>query len=142
MSGFCSVRSARVGSVVARPLASGWVWASRPLPAGGLSAGFSPAPACLFVPFDDCGCAFALGREIANYGFRVWVRAGSAGSPVFSACGLGVPAFVVKVALPDGWAFSRLRLLVASVIGAGVIVPRPVAVRALSAPLSSLAFAL
>jgi len=140
MSGFVAIRSSsRMGSVVARPLSSGWVWASRPLPAGGRAAGFFPAPACLFVPFDGLASASAVAKVLASYGLRVWVRAGSSGSPVFSACGLAVPAFAVKVAVPDGWACSRLRSFVASVLSAGVVVTEPVRVRP---KLSSLAFAL
>lgn len=143
MSGFVSVRSsARVGAVVCRALSSGWVWASRPLPVGGRAAGFSPAPACLFVPFPCLASASSVGRVLAGYGLRVWVRSGSSGSPVFAACGLAVPAFTVKIALPDGWAFSRLRLFVGSVLSAGVIVPAPVSLPARSVALSSLAWAL
>jgi hypothetical protein len=38
------------------------------------------------------------------FGFRrAWVRPGAAGSPVWSACGLPVPRFAVKVALPSGF---------------------------------------
>lgn len=139
MSGFVSVRGGtRVGSVVARALPGGWVWACRPLPAGGLRAGFTPAPACVFVPFDGLASAVAVAKVLASYDLRVWVRVGSSGSPVFSACGLAVPAFALKVAVPDGWACSRLRSLISSVLSAGVIVPAPVR----RPKLSSLAFAL
>ncbi|MBE0469972.1 MAG: hypothetical protein IBX55_10760 [Methyloprofundus sp.] len=103
MSGFVSVRSsARVGAVVCRALSSGWVWAARPLPAGGRAAGFTPAPACLFVPFGSFALASGFARSVSSLGWRVWVRPGSSGSPIFSACGLAVPAFAVKVALPAG----------------------------------------
>ena len=140
MSGFVSVcGGSRVGSVVARSLPGGWVWACRPLPAGGLRAGFTPAPACVFVPFDGVASAAAVAKVLASYGLRVWVRPGSVGSPVFSACGLVVPAFTIKVAVPSGWACSRLRSFVGSVLSAGVVVPAPVRVRP---ALSSLAFAL
>jgi len=140
MSSFVAVRGGtRFGSVVARALPSGWVWACRPLPAGGLRAGFTSAPACVFVPFDGLALASAVAKVLAGYGLRVWVRAGSSGSPVFSACGLSVPAFAVKVAVPDGWACSRLRLFVSSVLSAGVIVTQPVRAQP---KLSSLAFAL
>jgi hypothetical protein len=104
MSGFVRVYgSFRVGSVVARPLASGWVWASRPLPAGGLLAGFSPAPICLFIPFSSRGFAVKFAQLVGCVGWRSWVRPGVSGSQVFSACSLSVPAFAVKVALPSGW---------------------------------------
>jgi len=137
MSGFVSViGSSRFGSVVARGLSCGWVWAVRPLPRGGKKAGFSPAPACLFIPFDGLPTASAVAKVLTSYGFRVWVRPGSAGSPVFYSCGFPVPAFVVKVAVPDGWVCSRLRCFVASVLSSGVIVSKPVK------KLSSLAFAL
>lgn len=127
MAGFVRVvGSCRVGSVVARPLAGGWVWASRPLPAGGRAAGFSPAPACVFVPFDSLADAAAVGRVVSNYGFVCSVRSGAAGSPVFAACGLAVPAFVVKVRVPVGWRSARLVALVRSVLAAGVIVSAPV----------------
>jgi len=140
MSSFVAVRSgARFGSVIARSLPGGWVWACRPLPAGGRAAGFSPAPACLFVPFDGLSSASDLAKVLASYGLRVWVRSGSSGSPVFSSCGLVVPALAVKVAVPDDWGCSRLRAFVDSVLSAGVVVTEPVRV---SPKLSSLAFAL
>lgn len=142
MAGFVSVPSSRVGSVVARPLAGGWVWASRPLPAGGRAAGFSPAPACVFVPFDCLASAAAVARVVSGYGFSCSVRAGSSGSPVFAACGLVVPAFVVKVRVPVGWRSARLVALVRSVLAAGVIISAPVPVRACSVRLGSLAWAL
>lgn len=110
MSGFVSVLGgSRVGSVVARPLACGWVWASRPLPSGGLGAGFSPAPACLFVPFGSFRAASRFAGLVSGFGWRSWCRAGSAGSPVFASCGLPVPAFAVKVALPVGWSCRAAR---------------------------------
>lgn len=107
MSGFVSVvGSHRVAGIVARPLVGGWVWARRALPAG---AGWHPAPACLFVPFGSFALAAVFARSVSLLGWRVWVRVGSVGSPVFSACGLPVPAFVVKVALPVGWSASAAR---------------------------------
>lgn len=143
MAGFVRVMgSGRVGSVVARPLAGGWVWASRPLPVGGRAVGFSPAPACVFVPFDSLTNAAAVGRVLASYGVRVWVRPGAVGSQVFAACGLAVPAFVVKVAIPAGRRSAWLVSFVHSVLSAGVLVPAPVPVRACSVPLGSLAWAL
>jgi hypothetical protein len=126
MAGFVSVPSLRGAGVVARPLLGGWVWARRALPGG---AGWSPAPACVFVPFPCLASAAAVGRVFSSYGLRVWVRAGSAGSPVFAACGLPVPAFAVKVAVPAGWHCSRLCAFVRSVLSAGVVVPAPVRVR-------------
>lgn len=99
MAGFVSVPSVRGAGVVARPLSCGWVWARRALPGG---VGWSPAPACLFVPFASASAAGAFARVVASFGWRVWVRPGSGGSPVWSACGLSVPAFAVKVALPAG----------------------------------------
>lgn len=141
MTGFVSVPSSRVGSVVARPLAGGWVWASRPLPAGGRAAGFTPAPACVFVPFPCLASAAAVARAVSGYGFTCSVRPGRAGSPVFTACGLAVPAFVVKVRVPVGWRCAGLCALVRSVLSAGVIVPAPVPVRPRPA-LGSLAWAL
>ncbi len=99
MSGFVSVvGSRRVAGVVARPLAGGWVWARRALPSG---AGWSPAPACVFVPF----CSFALASwfacGVSALGWRAWVRSGSVGLPV--------PVFVVKVALPGGLSVRAAR---------------------------------
>jgi hypothetical protein len=46
--------------------------------------------------------AVGCGRGVSALGWRVWLRSGSVGSPVFAACGLPVPAFAVKVALPSG----------------------------------------
>lgn len=127
MAGFVSVIGSRRGAgVVARPLSSGWVWARRALPGG---AGWSPAPACLFVPFPCMASACTIGRVLSGYGLRVWVRSGSSGSPVFSACSLPVPVFTVKMAVPAGWRSSRLSAFIASVLSAGVIVSAPVRVR-------------
>lgn len=127
VAGFVSVSSSRGAGVVARSLSGGWVWARRALPSG---AGWSPAPACVFVPFPCLSSACAVGRVLASRGFRVWVRAGSAGSPVFAACGLPVPAFVVKVAVPAGWRSAALVAFVRSVLSAGVVVSAPVALAA------------
>lgn len=99
MAGFVSVVSSRGAGVVARPLSCGWVWARRALPGG---VGWSPAPACLFVPFGSFALARVFARGVSALGWRVWLRSGSVGSPVFAACGLPVPAFAVKVALPSG----------------------------------------
>ncbi|WP_238985543.1 hypothetical protein [Nitrosococcus halophilus] len=105
--GFVSVPSSRGAGVVARACRSGWVWAWRALPGG---PGWSPAPACVFVPVRSSRVARVFARSVAvGLGFRVWVRPGGSGSPVFSACGLPVPAFVVKVALPAGWSPRRFR---------------------------------
>lgn len=110
MSGFTSVPgSLRVGSVVARPLACGWVWASRPVPAGGIAAGFTPAPACLFIPFGSYALASGFARSVSALGWRSWVRPGAVGSPVWSACGFSVPHFAVKIALPVGCSVSSAR---------------------------------
>ncbi len=100
MSGFISVSgSSRGAGLVVRPLSCGWVWARRSLPGG---AGWSPAPACLFVPFSSFSLASVFARSVSVLGWRVWIRPGFVGSPVWSACGLAVPLFVVKVALPSG----------------------------------------
>ncbi|WP_213069554.1 hypothetical protein [Methylomicrobium album] len=100
MAGFVSVSgSSRGAGVVARPLSCGWVWARRALPGG---AGWSPAPACLFVPFGSFALAAVFARGVSALGWRVWLRPGAAGSAVWSACGLPAPAFAVKVALPSG----------------------------------------
>jgi hypothetical protein len=100
MSGFVSVLgSLRGAGIVARALPGGWVWARRALPGG---AGWSPAPACLFVPFGSFALASGFARSVSALGWRAWVRPGAAGSPVWSACGLPVPRFAVKVALPSG----------------------------------------
>jgi hypothetical protein len=115
MSGFISVPSFRGAGIVARPLACGWVWARRALPGG---AGWSPAPACLFVPFGSYSLASGFARGASALGWRVWLRSGSAGSPVFSACGLSVPAFSVKVALPSGLSAGAARLVLSSFLGA------------------------
>jgi hypothetical protein len=107
MSGFVSVvGSRRVAGVVARPLSCGWVWARRALPGG---AGWSPAPACVFVPFASFALACAFARGVSVLGWRVWVRSGSVGSPVFAACGLPVPVWSVKFAVPVGWSLSSVR---------------------------------
>lgn len=103
MSGFVSVPSSRVGSVIARGLSSGWVWACRPLPSGGIAAGFSPAPACLFVPFSSRSSAVRFARVVASVGWRSWFRSGSSGSGVWAACSRPVPSYAVKVALPVGF---------------------------------------
>ncbi|MGZ8187823.1 MAG: hypothetical protein ACXWTP_00220 [Methylosarcina sp.] len=100
MAGFVSVPGfSRGAGIVARPLACGWAWARRSLPGG---AGWSPAPACLFVPFGSFALASVFARAASALGWRVWLRSGASGSPVWSACGLPVPAFAVKVALPSG----------------------------------------
>ena len=112
MSGFVSAVPSRCGSVVARSLSCGWAWAVRPLPSGGIAAGFSPAPACLFVPFCSRSSAVRFARVVASVGWRSWVRSGGSGSGVWSACSLPVPAFAVKVALPVGFsARSGVRVL-------------------------------
>jgi len=117
MSGFVRVSgSVRVGAVVARSLSGGWVWASRPLPSGGLSAGFSPAPVCLFIPFSSRGLAVKFAQLVAAVGWRSWVRAGGSGSQVFSSCSLSVPAFAVKVALPSGWSAGSGRAVLSSLL--------------------------
>jgi hypothetical protein len=113
MSGFVPVLgSSRGAGVIARPLSCGWVWARRALPGG---AGWSPAPACLFVPFGTYTLAAAFARGVSSMGWRVWLRPGSSGSPVFAACGLPVPAWSVKVALPAGLPARAARLVLSSV---------------------------
>ncbi len=108
MSGFVSVSgSFRGAGLVARPLSCGWVWARRCLPDG---ADWSPAPACLFVPFDSFALASIFARSVSALSWRVWVRPGFTGAPVWSACGLSVPRFTVKVALPVGLSCSAARL--------------------------------
>lgn len=99
MSGFVSVLSRRGAGVVGRPLSGGWVWARRALPAG---PGWSPAPACLFVPFAGRTSARAFAIGVAALGWHVWVRPGAVGAGVWSACGLPVPPWAVKLALPAG----------------------------------------
>jgi hypothetical protein len=106
MAGFVSVSSVRGAGVVARPLSCGWVWARRALPSG---AGWHPAPACVFVPFASFALACAFARGVSVLGWRVWVRSGSVGSPVFAACGLPVPVWSVKFAVPVGWSLSSVR---------------------------------
>ncbi len=109
MSGFVSVcGGSRGAGVVARSIPSGWVWAKRSLPGG---SGWSPAPACLFVPFSSFALASVFARSVSVLGWRVWVRPGFVGSPVWSACGLAVPHFTVKVALPAGLSCSAARSL-------------------------------
>ena len=109
MSGFISVSgSSRGAGLVARPLSCGWVWARRALPGG---AGWSPAPACLFIPFSSFALASGFARSVSVLGWRVWVRPGFVGSPVWSACGLAVPRFTVKVALPTGLSCRAARSL-------------------------------
>jgi len=113
MSGFISVSgSLRGAGLVARPLSCGWVWARRSLPGG---AGWSPAPACLFVPFGSFALASAFARSVSVLGWRVWVRPGFVGSPVWSACGLPVPRFAVKVALPASLSCCAARSLLPAV---------------------------
>jgi len=107
MSGFVSVLGGcRGAGIIARPLSCGWVWARRALPGG---AGWSQAPACLFVPFASVALASVFARSVSALGWRVWVRPGAVGSPVFAACGLPVPAFAVKIALPAGVSCSAAR---------------------------------
>lgn len=106
MAGFVSVLSSRGAGVVARPLSCGWVWARRALPSG---AGWSPAPACLFVPFGSFALASVFARSVEALGWRVWIRPGFVGSPVWSECGLPVPRFAVKVALPAGLSAGAAR---------------------------------
>lgn len=107
MAGFVSVvGSFRGAGIIARPLSCGWVWARRSLPSG---VGWSPAPACLFVPFGSFALASAFARGVSALGWRVWVRPGPVGSPVFAACGLPVPAFAVKVAVPLGLSAGAAR---------------------------------
>ncbi|WP_256998788.1 hypothetical protein [Nitrosococcus oceani] len=109
--GFVSVPSSRGAGVVARVCRSGWVWAWRALPGG---PGWSPAPACVFVPVRSPRVARVFARSVAvGFGFRVWVRPGGSGSPVFAACGLPVPVWCVKVALPAGWSPRRFRAALA-----------------------------
>lgn len=117
MAGFVSVLSSRGAGVVARPLACGWVWARRALPGG---AGWSPAPACLFVPFGSFALAAAFARGASALGWRVWLRSGASGSSVWPACGLPVPAFAVKVALPSGLPARAARLVLSSLAAPGV----------------------
>jgi len=122
MAGFVSVPSARGAGVVARPLASGWVWARRALPSG---AGWSPAPACVFVPFASASAARVFALAVCGLGWRVWVRSGLSGSSVFAACGLPVPVWCVKVALPVGMrsaaACARLRCALGPVPALGAL---------------------
>jgi hypothetical protein len=101
-SGFVSVvGSRRRAGVVARVVAGGrLVWARRALPTG---PGWHPAPACLFVPVRSPAAAgLFAGLVRSRLGWRAVARLGSAGSPVWSAVGLPVPAFAVKVCLPGG----------------------------------------
>jgi len=107
MSGFVSVCSGSRGAgIVARSIPGRWVWARRSLPGG---AGWSPAPACLFVPFGSFALASAFARSVSVLGWRVWVRPGFVGSPVWSACGLAAPRFAVKIALPAGFSVASAR---------------------------------
>lgn len=82
------------------------MWARRALPAG---PGWSPAPPCLFVPFASAVAAASFARAVAGLGWRVWVRPGASGSPVWSAAGLPVPVCAVKVALPSGVSSAAAR---------------------------------
>ena len=113
VSGFVSVVGGRRGAgIVARVIRGGWVWARRALPSG---AGWHPAPACVFVPFASRFAAVSWGRAVArSRGFSVWVRRGSEGSPVFATCGLPVPAWCVKIALPPGVRVAAVRPFVRS----------------------------
>jgi len=107
MSGFVSViGSSRGAGIVARSIPGGWVWARRALPGG---AGWSPAPACLFIPFESYALASCFARSVSSLGWRVWVRPGFVGSPVWSSCGLSIPRFAVKLALPKGCSVSVAR---------------------------------
>jgi len=113
MSGFVSVCSGSRGAgIVARSIPGRWVWARRSLPSG---AGWSPAPACLFVPFGSFALASAFARSVSVLGWRVWVRPGFVGSPVWSACGLPVPRFAAKVALPASLSCCAARSLLPAV---------------------------
>jgi len=107
MSGFVSVcGGSRGAGVVARSIPGGWVWAKRSLPGG---SGWSPAPACLFVPFGSFALASVFSRSVSSLGWRVWLRPGFAGSPVWSACGQPPPRFAVKIALPSGFSVASAR---------------------------------
>jgi len=113
MSGFVSVLGgSRSAGIVARSLPSGWVWARRALPSG---SGWSPAPSCLFVPFGSFALASIFARSVSAIGWRVWLRPGAAGSPVWSACGLQPPRFAVKIALPLGLSCCAARSLLPAV---------------------------
>ncbi len=117
MSGFVSVPSSRGAGVVARAGAGGWVWAWRALPGG---TGWHPAPAALHVPFSSLSAARSFAQSAAHAGWRVWLRRGSAGSAVFAACGLSVPAWSVKVALPGGMSAAAARSRLAGLQAGGV----------------------
>jgi len=113
MSGFVSVCSdSRGAGIVARSIPSGWVWARRALPSG---SGWSPAPSCLFVPFGSFALASIFARSVSVLGWRVWVRPGFVGSPIWSACGLPIPRFAVKIALPTGISCRSARTLLPAV---------------------------
>jgi len=113
MSGFVAVLGGSRGAgIIARSLPSGWVWARRALPS---AAGWSPAPACLFVPFGSYVLASSFARSVSVLGWRVWVRPGFVGSPVWSACGFPVPRFAVKIALPLGMSCGSARSILPAV---------------------------
>ena len=72
----------------------------------------SPAPACLFVPVRSAAAAgLFAGLVSGRLGWRAVARRGSAGSPVFAAVGLPVPAFAVRVCLPAGCSAAVARSL-------------------------------
>ena len=96
----------------------GVVWAWRALPGG---PGWHRAPACLFFPFPCGPTAGLFARRVAMaLGWRVWVRRGSAGSPVWSACGVMVPPYQVKVALPAGLPAKAARAALAALQPGGL----------------------
>jgi len=109
MAGFVSVLGgSRNAGIIARSLPGGWVWARRSLPGG---SGWSPAPACLFIPFGSFALASVFARSVSALGWRCWLRPGAVGSPVWSACGFQPPRFAVKIALPLGLSCSAARSL-------------------------------
>ena len=117
MSGFVSVLGRRGAGIVAR-YSRGVVWAWRALPGG---PGWHQAPACLFFPFPCGPTAGRFAQRVAvSLGWRVWVRRGSAGSPVWSACGVMVPPFQVKVALPAGLPAKAARAALAALQPSGL----------------------
>lgn len=99
-SGFVSVPVVRRSAPVVARRCGRLVWAVRVFSP---SCCFSAAPACLFVPVRSSQSAgLFAGLVSARLGWRAVARPGSAGSQVFSAVGLPVPACAVKVALPSG----------------------------------------
>lgn len=110
MGGYVSGGVSYGAGVSVRHSRSGLAWASR-----ASATGLRPAPSCLFVPFRSFAASSAFARGLsASCGWRVWVRSGHRCSP-WRASPVA-PAWVVKVALPEGVSASQARSVLLGVV--------------------------